>query len=103
MIQLTRQVRIGRQGRIKLAGVRCRTACRLTAPARIKVKVGRKTVALRLTAPRGRFTGSRQVSVKVNGALKRTLGKRHGRINLSLRAVSDAGSVRARGTIRVRR
>jgi hypothetical protein len=103
VINLLKRVRAGRQGRVEVASLRCKTSCRLTAPARVKVRFGGKTVKVPLVAPRGSLTGRKTIRIKVTGQLRRRLKTRSGKIRLRLRAASSAGRTVATGTIKVSR
>jgi hypothetical protein len=103
VISLLKRVRAGRQSRVKVADLRCQSSCRLTAPARVKVRFGRQAVRVPLVAPRGSFTGRKAIRIKVTGRLRRALKTRSGQIRLSLRAASAAGKTRATGTVKVSR
>ncbi len=101
-IQIKRRLKLGRKARVAIATVRCATECKLTAPRRVKVTSGRKSIKVPLVSPR-RITGKGTVRLKVTGRLRRAVKLAPGRLKLTLRAASEAGSARSTARVTLRR
>lgn len=102
-IRFNRSVRVKRAAKVRLATVTCERRCQVTAPRRVKVRVGRQNFRVPLIVPQKKVTGRKAVSLRVTARLRRTLTRRQGRVRLQIRAVSADGSRRVTATVRLRR
>jgi len=93
-ISLKRKVRVGRKGQAVLGTAICRAGfdCTLDGPAKVRIKVGKHRVVARLLKPRRMPASSNaKVQIKLANKARKALGRRGGKLKLSLRITSDAG------------
>lgn len=103
VVRLNRAVRVGRKAKVQLATIRCRSACQITVPKRVRVRSGRVTVPARLVVPRRRFAGQVKVSLRIPARLRRALRSRPGNFRLKIVARGEAGKVASSVRVKLRR
>lgn len=106
-IGLKRKVRIGKSGGAAVATVGCPlpASCTVKGPSTVRILQGKRKIPGRLMLPRQISPGSQaKVRIQLNRKARKALGRRTGKLKLSLRVTSDSGTTRAAsGTVQISR